>query len=61
MSVQLFITKILILDLQSAKELNSLSVILQNTEQYEISTPPWVNFLQKARLRHTYCSEKFTM
>jgi len=36
--VRLFITKIPILNLQSAKELNSLSVTLQNTEKYEIFT-----------------------
>jgi len=36
--VRLFITKILSLNLQSGKELNSLPVTLQNTEKYEIFT-----------------------
>jgi len=36
--VWLLITKILSLNLQSGKELNSLSVTLQNIEKYEIFT-----------------------
>jgi hypothetical protein len=59
--VWLYITNILILNLQSAKELNSLSVTLQNIEKYEIITSSSVDSLQGASLRQTYYSQKFKM